>query len=436
MDVKQKKLDKSQLEIEFELTEEEFKHFFEHALEHLKKHVKVDGFRPGQAPAKLVEDKIKPESLLMEAGDIAVRETYSKYILENKLEPVGQPEISIVKIAKGSPFVFKAKITILPDIELPDYKEIAKTVKGKEISVTDEEVQDSLNYLQKARAKLTLKNEAAEKKDFVEIIYQCKDVENNKEVKDRFILGEGGFMPGFEDNIVGLKDGQEKTFLVKFPEKSPRKDLAGKESEFKVKMVSVQKMELPEINDEFAKELGRDARASREAGAPVLAFDTLVALKQSMKEGIIAEKKEAEKQRKRGDILEKISEKINFELPEVLVNYEKDHLLEDLKNRVTQNVKISFEEYLASVKQTEEGLKQNFQKEAEKRLKGFLVLRQIGRQENIEISDKEVEDEVTKSIKNYPKESLQKIDIEQLKEYTKGVLFNEKIFQKLENFSQ
>ena len=126
MQVKSKKLPKSQIELEFEITAEEFKEHTEHALEHLKHHVKVDGFREGKAPASMVADKIKPEVLLMEAGDHAVQHVYSDYIRENKLEPVGQPEVSIIKIAQGNPFIFKAVITVLPDVELPSYKEIAK----------------------------------------------------------------------------------------------------------------------------------------------------------------------------------------------------------------------------------------------------------------------------------------------------------------------
>ena len=106
MEVKSKKLPKSQIELEFELTAEEFMHHFEHAIEHLKGHVKVDGFRPGQAPAKLVEEHLKPEALLMEAGDHAVGHVYRDYVVENKLEPVGQPEVKIKKIAKGSEFIF------------------------------------------------------------------------------------------------------------------------------------------------------------------------------------------------------------------------------------------------------------------------------------------------------------------------------------------
>ena len=397
MKTETKKLPKSQLEITFEITAEEFKEHTAHALEHLKHHVKVDGFRPGKAPGKMVEDKIKPEVLLMEAGDHAVQHVYTDYIKSSKLEPVGNPEVSIVKIAVGSPFIFKAVITVLPEVELPDYKEIAKKVKGKDITVTEEEIQDSINYLQKTRAKFTTKNPtspdgSAGLRDFVEIKYQNKDINAGKEVPDKFILGEGGFMKGFEDGIVGMKAGEEKEITATFPEKSQMKNLAGKEGTFKVKMISVQKMELPEINDEFAKQLG--------------AFNTLADLHKSMKEGITIEKTEAEKQKVRGEILERIAEKAKFEMPVAMVEYEQQRLLEDLKNRISQTVKISFEEYLASVKQTEEQIKQTYQKEAEKRLKGFLVLRELGKLEKVEVSEKELEEEVTKSIKNYSKEQF------------------------------
>ena len=423
MKVEQKKLPNSQLELEFELTDEEFKKYIAIALEHLKKHVKVDGFREGKAPAGMVEDKIKPEMLLMEAGDHAVRESYINYVKEQKLEPVGNPEISITKVAQGSPFEFKAVITILPEVELPDYKTIAKSVKKSDkIEVTEQEVLDSLNYLQKTKAKFTLKDQPAEKLDFVDITYQSKDINEDKPVQDKFILGEGGFMAGFEDAIVGMKAGEEKEFNVTFPKDSPRKDLAGKESKFKVKVISIQKMELPEVNDTFAKELG--------------AFDTLVALKENMKEGIIMEKTEAEKQRVRGEILQKIAEKAKFEMPVAMVEYEKERLLEDLKNKISHQLKISFEEYLASIKKTESEIKETYQKEAEKRLAGFLILRQIGINEKVEVTDAELDAEVEKSMKNYAHDHAGhnhgQIDKEQLKEYTKGVIHNEKIFELLE----
>lgn len=418
MKVDSKKLPKSQIELTFELTVEEFLQHFNHAVSRLKGSVKVDGFRPGQAPNKMVEEKLKPEALLMEAGDHAVQHTYSDYVKENKIEAVGHPEVKIQKIAKGSPFIFTAVVTVLPEVKLPYYKKIAAAVKGQDVEVTEEEVQDSLKHLQKSRAKMSVKNDVAAKGDFVQIEYSSEDVNGGQAVKDQFILGEAGFMKGFEDNIIGMKDGQEKEFKATFPETVPQKELAGKEADFKVKMISVQKLELPEINDEFVKQMG--------------AFDSLTALKKSMKEGMTVEKKENEKQRKRAEILEKIAEKSEFETPEELVKYEQERLLADLKNRVSQAAKISFEEYLASVKQTEEQIKETYKKEAEKRLRGFLVLKQLGKEENVEIADKEVEEEVAKSTKNYSKEQMAKIDTNELKEYTKGVLFNEKVFQTLE----
>ena len=423
MDVKQKKLPNSQLELEFNLTADEFKEHMGHAIEHLKKHVKVDGFRPGQAPASMVEDKIKPEALLMETGDHAVRHVYLEYIKEQKLEPVGNPEVSIVKIAKGSEFVFKAVITLLPDVELPDYKDIAKKVKKiEQIEVTEQEVLDSINYLQKTRAKFSAHNNPAEKKDFVEIKYSSKDISEGKEVDDKFILGEGGFVPGFEESVVGMKAGQEKVSKITFPANYMKKELAGKEVEFKIKVMSVQKVEYPELNDEFAKQLG--------------AFDTLVALKTNIKEGLTAEKTEQEKQRRRGEILEKIAEKSKYEMPTAMVEYEKERLLEDLKHRINEGLNISFEQYLASVKKTEAEIKETYQKEAEKRLRGFLVLRELGKKENVEVSDKEVEEETAKVLENYRNQHAghahDEIDLSELKEYTKGVIINEKIFKKLE----
>src|SRR3989344_314740 len=171
MKTAKKELGKSQLEIEFELDEQEFAMYVDKALEHMKSHVKIDGFRHGQAPKELAEKKIGPENLLMEAGDIAVKESYTRYINENNVEPIGNPEVQIKKIAKGSPFVFTAKMAILPDIELPDYKKIAASLKPKNIEVDEKELQDALDYLQKSRAKFSPLDRASEWKDYVEIEY-------------------------------------------------------------------------------------------------------------------------------------------------------------------------------------------------------------------------------------------------------------------------
>lgn len=421
MKTTKKDLGKSQIELEIELTEEEFKKHVDRALLHLESHVKMDGFRQGQVPLDIVEKKVGQENLLMEAGDLAVKESYARYINENNLEPIGNPDVQIKKIAKGSPFLFTVKISVLPEINLPDYKDIASKVKAVDISVDEKEIEDALSYLQKSRSKFSQIDKGAELRDFVEIEYENENINQGKVVKDKFTIGEGGFMKDFEDNILGMRAGERKEFKAKFPSNA-HNNLAGKESNFKVKMISVQKVELPEVNDEFAKSLGM--------------FDTLVALKNNLKEGITLEKQEGEKQRKRGEVLSKIAEKIQFELPEKMVELEKERLVKDLKNQVAQQFNITFEEYLKSVKKTEEEIKNNFKIDAEKRIKNYLVLRQVGKVENIEVSKEEIEEEMNKFIKNYTKEEAEKIDIHQLKDYTKSAIYNEKVFQSLEKLSQ
>src|SRR3989344_3641611 len=149
-----KKLPKSQIEIEFELTGEEFQEYIEKALLHLKEHVKIDGFRKGNVPKEMVEKEVGQENLLMEAGDLAVKKSYAKFVTENKLEPIGEPEVQIVK---GNPLLFKVKVSVLPDIELPNYKKIASQVKSSNILVDQKEIEEALRYLQKSRAKFSQK---------------------------------------------------------------------------------------------------------------------------------------------------------------------------------------------------------------------------------------------------------------------------------------
>lgn len=416
-----KKLPKSEVEIAFELTAEEFQKYWDLALNHFKEHSKIDGFRKGQVPAKMVEEKVGNENILMEAGDLAVRKSYAQVVKEHNLEPIGDPEMQIKKIGKGSDFEFTVKVSVLPELTLPAYQEIAGAVKGQEIKVEEKEVDEAISYLQKSRAKLAQVDRPAEAKDFIEIEYQNKDINGGKLIKDAFILNEGGFLKDFEDNLIGMKSGDEKEFTAKFPENNPDKNLAGKDGVFKVRMVSVQSMELPELNDEFAQLLG--------------AFDSMVSLKENIKAGITMEKESGEKQRRRAEILNAISAKITFEIPEKMVDYESARLFEDFKNQIAQNAKIDFDQYLASVKKSEDEMKKSFAQEAEKRIKGFLVLREIGKAEKIEVTDEELQKEVEKMAKSYSKESLAKIDIGQLKEYAKGAIYNEKVFNKLESYS-
>jgi len=415
-----KKLPDSQIELEIEVSAEELDHHYKHALEHAREHVQADGFRKGNAPNSIVESRIGSEHLLADAADFAVKDAYSKAIKEHGLEPIGHPEIQILKLAKGNPFLFKLKVSVLPDVKLPDYKKIAEKAERQKVSVSEDEIENTLNYVRKSRAKFTASNKPAELKDFIEIEYESPQIISSGRTKDQFALGEGGFVKGFEENIIGMNNGEEKEFKVPFPKDYIKKDLAGKDVQFKLKVLSIQNVELPELTDEFAKSLGK--------------FDNLDAVRKNIKDGLTLEKEAESRQKTRLYILDSIAKDSKVQIPQPLVDFEKNNLFNAFKDKITHDHNVLWEKYLESVKQNDQSLKETFNKEAERKVKSFLILREIGKKENIFVADEELEKEVNQTLRRYPKEAAEKIDIQELKEYTKGVIYNEKVFLKLESF--
>ena len=418
-----KELSKTEVEIEVEIPSEEFNQFIEKAILNMGKDLEVEGFRKGKAPKEIIKEKIGHENIMIEAADSAIKANYGKALLENKVEAISQPEINILKLAPNNPLIFKAKTTILPKIDLPDYRKIVKKVERKEASVEESEVENGLKWLQKSRSKLTLKNGPAQKGDFVEIEYSCPQIrELGENKKDAFILGEGHFIPGFEDKLVGLEAKDEEIqFSLTLPENYSIKNLTGKQADFKLKVKSVQKVELPELNDQFAKDLGK--------------FESLEALKKNIREGLASEKKQAESQRIRNEILEKISQASSFEIPEILVKREQEALMENFKQEISTKLNIPFKDYLEKIKKTEQEILDSLLEQAKKRVKSFLILKAIGEKENIEVSDEEVRNQANEILKSNPapEKTAKDIDLEKIKEYSKGLIKNEKIFKLLEN---
>jgi len=394
MRVKINKLPKSQIELEIEVPADEFDNFIERATLNLGKDLEIRGFRKGKAPKNIIEEHIGPEKILIEAGDLAVNETYKKAILENKIEAIFQPKIEIKKLAKGNDLVFSAKTAVLPEVKLPDYRKIASKIKKNKVRVEEKEIENALKWLQKSRAKFTAKNQVAQKGDFVEIEYSSPQIGQEAQ-KDAFVLGEGHFLPGFEEKIIGMKSGEEKENITL------NKD--GKDIILKVKVISVQNVELSEVNDEFAKSLGK--------------FDNLDALKKNIKQGLVLEKEQAEKQRTKQEILEKIGEKTKVEIPDVLIENEQKQILENLKKMVSERLKISFQDYLKKLGKTEKQVSDSFLLESQKKVRNYLILREIGKREKIEVSEEE----------------LAGLDPERPKEYSREVIKTEKTFAVLEN---
>jgi len=419
-----KNLSNSEIEIKLEISAQEFEDFYQEALKDIAKEFESEGFRRGKAPLSIVEEKTGEEKILTEAAEKAISENYKKIVLEEKLEPISQPKVEILKFAPGNPLVVKISAVVLPKVNLPDYKKIAGTKKRKEIKVEEKEVEDSLNWLVKSRAKFSQKQGPAEKGDFVEIIYWSDQIpELKKGQKDAFILDNAGFIPGFEDKLLGMKAGEEKEFSLTLPPNYRNKNLAGKKVDFKVKIEQVQKVDFPKLDDEFARSLGR--------------FSSLEDLKKNIREGLGIEKEKAESFRLREEIIKDIREKTEVEIPKILIEKQQEYLLKDFKSRIEQGLKISFSDYLKQMKKTEQEMLNSFYDEAERRTKDFLILWEISKRENIQPTEEEVEEETNKILRNYKsvEEAKKNFSVEELKKYVRENIRNEKVFSLLESLA-
>ena len=426
MKVDIKKLPKSEIEMLIEFDAQEWGKFVDQAVQQLSKEIKVEGFRPGNAPRQLLEQKIGQGKILEQAADLAVRQGYIKAIKENNVDVIGQPEIHVLKVAQGNPFEFKVKTAVLPEITLADYKEIAKADKPKkkdEIKVTEKEAEESLTWLQKSRTKYVTVLRPIQKGDRAELNFTAKKgdqiIEGGKSENHPVLVGEGKFVPGFEDQLIGLKENEEKKFSLVFPEDYKPADLSGQLIDFEIKVKLVQEPQVPELNDEFAKNVGN--------------FENLAKLKETLSDNLAAEKEHKEKDVWRAKILEKIAKKPTMELPEVLVKTELDRMIEEFKNNVMQ-MGLDFGDYLKKLKKTEEELKKEWEIKAGERSRAGLVLSEIAKREMVAVAEQEIDAEITNMVKHYPDWEAVKaqIDMGQLKEYTKGRLKNEKVFELLE----
>jgi len=283
-----KKLPESKAEINIEVPFEEFDKYYKEALLKMGKDIEVPGFRKGKVPSNVIEDRIGKERILAEAAENAVKETYLKAVKESKdkIEALGRPEVQVLKLAPGNPLEFKVTISVMPEVKLPEYKEIVKKVKREDPEVSEKEVEESLKWLQKSKAKFTAKD-VSQKGDWIEIKYKQLDLKS-KESKDNasqsfddaFILGEG-------------------------------KLISSENLKFWVKMKSVQKMELPELNDDFARNISLPVYQA--PGQQKQEFENLTALKQALRAGLLKEKRIEERQKTRQVMLEKISEETEIE---------------------------------------------------------------------------------------------------------------------------
>ncbi len=434
---------KSSCEMELKITipQEKMREFWDTAVKNLSKEIQIPGFRPGNAPPEMVKSKLNPEKLFNETAQLAVQSTYPKIIIAQKIEAIGMPHITILKISPDDEFVYKAEISVLPEIELPDYKKIAeKTLKTKkEVEVEAKEIDDSINWLLKSRAKYISVNRPAKFDDIVEIDFKTSSdgkeidgstsltinpeygrrIEKGSADGQKFILGKGRFIEGFEKNIEGMVKDEEKNFSVTAPSDYYNLELRGKKLDFWIKLNSVEEEKLPELNDEFIKSLGN--------------FENTEALKKNISDGLKLEKEEGEKRKRRLEFLEEISKDINTAIPPPLADSKIEQMLHGIKHNV-EDMGMNFDEYLKSINKNLNNIKNDLEPEAKKQIIHELILRKISRMENIEVDREEIENYANKILtqERFAEKQQPEINPQALYEYAKEIITKEKIFEKLE----
>lgn len=423
-----KKLPKSEIEIKISVAWDEWKKFIPQAVEEISKDVKIEGFRSGKAPREMVEQKVGSFAILDSAAQKAIQKTYPKILSEQKIEAIGAPKAEITKLAEENPLEYVVRTAVMPEFELKPWKEVvakvSKEYAKKKVEVSDEDVDKEIEQLAQSKVQLVTVQREARSGDSVIVDFKVKRdgvvIEHGTGNDHPLVLGNGVFIPGFEENVIGMKEGEEKSFELEFPKEYHEKSLAGKPAQFEVKLKLVQERQTPEIGDAFAKSLGK--------------FEDLEALKKNIKEGLVKEKEQQLNEEKRAKMVEALSNCAVTELPDVLVKEELKKMLAEFEMQL-QGMGMEMENYLEHIKKTRDDMEKDWRPQAEKRIIAALSLEQVAKEKEIEISSDEIEAEMNKVLAQYRhiKDVEKNIDMEKVYTYVRGTLQNEKVFELLES---
>lgn len=383
MTAKWEKLEGNRGVLTVEVSAEQVSKGLDAAFQKVVKQVSVPGFRKGKMPRGMFEKRFGVESLYQDALDILLPEAYGDAIDEAGIEPVDRPEIDIEQMEKGKDLIFKATVIVKPEVKLGDYKGLE--VEELDTNVTDEDVQKELETLQNRQAELVVKEEGtAENGDTVVIDFEGfvegEAFEGGKAENHSLELGTGSFIPGFEEQLVGVAAGESKDVEVTFPEEYHAAELAGKPATFKVTVHEIKAKELPVLDDEFAKDVDDEV-------------ETLDELKEKIKTRLENSKKHEAEHHLRDTVVEKAAENAEVDLPEVMITNEVNRMLQEFEQRL-QMQGMNMELYFQFSGQDENALREQMKEEAEKRVRVNLALEAIAKAENLEVSDEEVNAEL------------------------------------------
>ena len=409
MSLQVEKMEKNMAKLTIEVAAEDLEKAMQNAYQKAKGRISIPGFRKGKAPRKMIEQMYGKGVFLEDAVNALIPEHYSKALAECELEIVSQPTIDITQAEPGKAFIFTAEVATKPEVTLGDYKgvEVPKT----EITVTDEDVDAAIKKEQEKNSRtINVEDRGAQLQDVVTIDFEGSvdgvPFDGGQATEYPLTLGSNTFIPGFEDQLVGAKVGDDVDVKVTFPEEYQAKELAGKEAIFKCAVKKIEAKELPELDDDFAKDVSE--------------FDTLAEYKEHVKTNLVERKENEAKRAKEDAAVDKAIENAQMDIPEAMLQTQCRQMLDDFSRRM-QSQGLSMDQYFQFTGMTAEKMMEDMKPQALKRIQTRLVLEKVAEVENIQPTEEEVNEEISKMAEAYKmeadklKELLGERELEQMK---------------------
>lgn len=355
------------------------------AFKKVVKQINVPGFRKGKVPRQIFEQRFGVEALYQDAVDILLPEAYGEAIDETGINPVAQPEVSVTQIEKGKDFIFDATVTVESEVKLGDYKGLE--IEKQDTELTDDELQESIDHSLGHLAEMVVKEDGAvENGNTVNIDFtgsvDGEEFEGGQAEGYDLEVGSGSFIPGFEEQLEGMKTGEEKDVVVTFPEEYHAEELAGKEANFKTKVNEIKYKDVPELNDEIANELDSNA-------------ETVDEYKENLRKRLSEQKATEAENTEKEEAINKATENTTIDIPEAMVNTELDRMIQEFGQRIQQQG-LDLQTYYQISGQNEDQLREQMKDDAEQRVKTNLTLTAIADAENVEVSDEDIDKELEK----------------------------------------
>ena len=398
MSLQVEKLEKNMAKLTIEVSPEELEGAIQKAYLKNRKQITIPGFRKGKVPRQIIEKMYGPSFFYEDAVNDLIPSAYEKAADECELELVSRPEISIVQIEKGKPFIFTAEVAVKPEVELGEYKGIE--VEKQDTAATDEEVNAEIDKERENNSRaITVEDRPVQDGDMTVIDFEGfvdgTPFEGGKGTDYPLTIGSGAFIPGFEEQLIGAELGKEMEVNVTFPEEYHAKELAGKPAVFKCTVKEIKVKELPELDDDFAQDVSE--------------FNTLEEYKADVRKKLEEKKADAAKAKKEDAVIEKIIEGAKMEIPDAMVKTQAEQMVDEFAQRL-QMQGLSMDQYMQFTGSTVDALVEQSKPQALKRIQSRLVLEAVAAAEKLEATDEELEAEYARMAEQY------KMEVEKLKE--------------------